>query len=49
MGILTLVLNCVNILCDDKYEPVYETVPCGVKENVMFNVMVHREKKACKF
>ena len=40
---------CVNILRDDAYEPMYETVPCGLKENVMFKVKVHREKQTCKF
>jgi len=28
---------------------VYETVPCGVKKNVMFKVKVHRENQMCKF
>ena len=43
------VSDCVKILCNDAYEPVYEKVPCGVKENVMFKVKVHRTKQACKF
>ena len=42
-------VDCVKVLCDDNYEPTYETVPCGVKEDVMYKVKVHKEKRTCKF
>jgi len=42
-------VDCVKVLCDDNYKPRYETMPRGVKEDVMYKVKVHREKRTCKF
>ena len=37
--------HCVNYLSDVEFEPVYDTVPCGLKENVMFKVKLHGDNK----
>jgi len=41
--------DCVSCLSDNSYDPVYDTVPLGVKENVMFKVAMEKGKEGCKY
>jgi len=31
-------VDCVECLCSDSYQPLYDSVPTGIKENVMFKI-----------
>ena len=41
--------ECVQCIVDDVYEPVYDTVPTGVKENIMYKVKMHTGRDGHKF
>jgi len=41
--------NCVAYLTDDSYEPVYESVPIGCKENTVFKVRMLKGRDGHKF
>jgi len=34
---------------DADYEPVYDTVPCAIKEDVVFKVKVPKVNESCEF
>jgi len=41
--------DCVSCLSNNSYDPVHDTVPLGVKENIMFKVAMQKVKEGVKY